>query len=318
MEISEDERQLNVLVRNTAKLLSAATVLEVLHLSLPRLGSAIPFLMPIVTSLTIPTAYSLDHNDAKFEKLLRLFQLPFLKDVELDSMLLNCIIPKTCHQTGISNVKNMVFNSCGPLNKETSYLLRWPRDLQTLRFSVADKHLDFRYECGYFSHLGLMDALQPLKGTLQDLHIDLIQYDTVTDDPLQTDAFKPFTKLKRLHLPLTVLMEFSEEYESPPPFENIPPIHTRLPPSLEELSVDLVVGFQWLEEDGNHIPRNEVKELFAWLQGLAEHKTSCFPLLRQVSICGVHEFDFPLGAVFIQRFRELMLLKEISMVIHYY
>lgn len=81
----------------------------------------------------------------------------------------------------------------------------------------------------------ILGTVTTIQRSLQDLYIGISHSDVFSDlEPLQEEAFQPFTKLRRLNIPLAMLMQFSDEYSLTHEDRNHP-IHTRVPLSLEEL-----------------------------------------------------------------------------------
>lgn len=285
---TESEILLNELIQDTANLLSESLVLKSLHLSIPRLDSLIPFGLKRLDSLTIPITDCL-HSDPLFGRLLKLFQIPALKYVELDSMLrLNCIIPDDCRHPGTSSVTHLSFTHCGPINKEIAHVLSWPKNLQNLDFSidVGDGLNNYAYDAGEIDHCSVPDALWPVETSLQSLSIDIKDYAGLwVGQSLQEKAFQSFTQLRRLSIPLGMLMETSDDYDyiSHQTYEAAPPLHTRLPSSLQELVLQLNLGFWWGDWKTKE-PSIGTKEILAYVSGLAEHKHLYVPNLNEVRI----------------------------------
>lgn len=334
IDLSENEsyRRLDELVKDTACLLSTSTKLRTLHLTVPRLDSTIPFLVPRITSLRIPITGCI-HDDPDFFKLLAFFQIPSLRYVILDSMLRpNCVVPEKCRKPRTSNVTELEFVKCGPISKEISDLLSWPRDLQKLCFSVAmaDGLNRYAYDSGSFSMAGILDALSPLEDSLQDLSIIITDYaGSMPDEPLQDKAFQSFKKLKRLHIPLELLFEFLDDDYPSPPYNVALSLGTRLPYCLQELVFDVDPDLPWITDHDVEIealvPSNQAKELFEWLLTLAEYKSRCFPNLKKVHIVrnrsvpsclqeDLSHLYFPLQCRQTEDFLRLMQFNDIEMV----
>lgn len=329
--ITDANSQHDEMVKHVATMLSESASLHNLHLSIPRLDSAIPFAVPRLSSLTIPVTGCL-HKNPDFSQLLKLFQIQTVKSVEIVSMLrLNCPVPLDCHQPGTSNVTRLAFTDCGPLSEEVADLLRWPTDLQVLHFSVAiaDGLNRYAYDSGNGSLtmskiLGTVTAVQR---SLQDLYIGISHSDVFSDlEPLQEEAFQSFSKLRRLNIPLAMLMQFSDEYSLTHEDKN-PPIHTCLPFSLEELVLHVEVDFPWFQvlddEEETCAPSSEARELFEWLSGLARHKANYFPHLFEVQIVRnaqdwltpeTHPYDFPLNCQYTRQFVGMLQSADVSIL----
>lgn len=276
---NEAEAHLNDLVRDTANLLAEATTLQSLHLSIPLLDSSVPFALTRLDSLTIPITDCL-HNDPNFAAILRLFQIPTLKHVQLDHMLrLNVQIPEEYCQSETSNVTHLVFAECGPVHKEIAHLLRWPKELQTLEFQIgeADGLNRFAYDSGWVDMASIREALWPLEECLQHLTVVVLVPDR--GDPLEENGFQSFAKLRRLNIPIDMFLGLS----SGGPYEPGLPIHTRLPRCLEELILQLAEDFWWGDWDKME-PSEETNYLLSSLAGLAEHRDGWLPNLKEVRI----------------------------------
>ncbi|KAL1632825.1 hypothetical protein SLS56_003315 [Neofusicoccum ribis] len=289
---NESDIRLDELVIETANLLSESHTLKTLHLSPPLLGSAVPFAVKRLDSLTMPITNSL-HHDPDFAKLLKLFQIPSLRKVELDQMLrLNCVVPDDCRQPGTSNVAHLEFSLCGPVSEEIAHLLSWPKDLQTLVFKegMAEGLNRFVYDSGDTNALKLQEALRPVEKTLEDLNLDLVNTysDGLTDGPLPNDAFQSFTKLRRLRIPINMLIEFEDDEDTYDDNELIPhgstwSIHSQFPHCIEEL--EFVISEEWWWGDWEtNVPSKETKELFAYVSGLADGNEIHYPNLIRVLI----------------------------------
>lgn len=321
----DSHRLLSQLIQNTARKLASFETLKTLHISLPRLDSAVPFNVPWISSLTVPITGSM-HEDPDFATLLKLFQIPSVHEMELDSIVrLNCKVPQNCRQPGTSNVRRLRFTYCGPVHGEISHLLSWPKDLQVLQFFIAIPRGCHRYayDSGSISMTGILNALWPIKNTIKDLRIDIDDYSgAMPDEPLQETAFELFGRLRRLHIPLEMLMQFSDDEYFPPPYDVAPPIHTHLPSTLEELILDVEQDLPWFDWDNQGLPSKEAKELFTWLSGLAYYKSRLFTDLRLVEICRnaswikptSHPSDFPLHNDHTQKFMDLMQSAGLSMI----
>lgn len=283
-----EELQLNELVKETANLLAESAVLKNLHLSIPRLDSLVPFGVDRLNSLDIPITDCL-YNDPNFAKVLRLFQIPSLREVGLLQMLrLNCTVPEHCRQPGTSNVTSLRFVQCGPVSPEIAHLLSWPKDLQVLDFAIdlADGLNRYAFDSGSISFLNIRKALSPVEHCLQDLNVDIFDHGGGwLGAPLQDDGFRSFTKLSRLSVPLAMFMKFSDsdDAQTPDSYEYAPPLHTRLPPSIQVLVLKLDRDFWWGDWDSMQ-PSSETKQLVAYIAELARHKHFCFPQLSEVHI----------------------------------
>ncbi|KKY17242.1 putative f-box domain cyclin-like protein [Diplodia seriata] len=278
------EIQLNELVGETATLLAESSALQNLHLSIPRLDSPVPFAVHRLTSLAIPITDCL-HNAPDFSTLLKLFQIPSLRHVELLQMLrLNCTIPDHCRQPGSSNVTSLKFTQCGPVSPEIAHLLSWPKNLQTLHIEmdIADGLHGYPYDSGIINYTELPEALWPVQHCLQDLNVDILEDGGEwLGGPLQENAFQSFAKLRRLSIPAEMLIQLFEcdyDGDSPDGYDPAPPLSTRLPASIQELHLTLSCHCSW----GNRTtlqPSSETKLLVAYLSGLVR-----FPELREVRI----------------------------------
>lgn len=285
---TEAQLQLNDLVRDTAKLLSQSYNLRFLLLSLPHIGSTVPFHVNRIDSLKIPiTGCKHETTDPGFATLLKLFQIPLLHRIELDSMLrLCCIVPQSCRQPGTSDVKEIKFIESGPISEELINLLRWPKDLQSLEFDVAYSvsgrawaEPNARITSGK-----MIKTLSPFKHSIQNLHI---WFREMKPGPYQGGAFQAFSKLRRLYVPRDLLMQWSDDYVSRPNHNIAPPIHTQLPESLQQLHIEVGSEFWWRiweEDEPPDEPPLYARELVALLSGLAEAKTKCFPELHKLHI----------------------------------
>ncbi|OJD39877.1 f-box domain-containing protein [Diplodia corticola] len=280
-----DETRLNELVRETAALLAGSAVLRNLHLSIPRLDSTVPFGVPDrLTSLDIPVTDCL-HNDPDFSALLRLFQIPSLRRVRLLQMLrLTCDVPDRCRQPGTSNVTSLSFSQCGPVSPEIAHLLSWPKQLQVLCFEMdlADGLNSYAYDSGAMSSTKTREALWPVEHSLQDLNIDIAdQGGCWVGQALQEDAFQTFAKLRRLSIPLRMLTDFVRLDGLHDPAD--PPLCTRLPPTIQQLTLKLDFDFCW-GDYGTLRPSSEAKRVVAYVAALAEHSRICCPELSEIRI----------------------------------
>ncbi|KAF2089084.1 hypothetical protein K490DRAFT_64291 [Saccharata proteae CBS 121410] len=311
---NEDEEQRDNLIVDIANLLSKSPVFEFLHLQPPHSSSTVPLKVPVVHVLKTPVLTTNIHDCPDFAQLQRLFQISTLRYLELDAMSrLDCDVPVQLRQTGFSNLTHLSLTRCGPVGEQLRDLLAWPSRLLKLEVSSDMPELYNRYPMdGYFSSENVVFALQPQKAYLQEFMIEAQEIGGCDYEQLiEGHAFKDFAMLRRLHIPLSFLMEFSEWNEDlilPEGWEDIPPIHTRLPPSLEEL--DLIIGsdLAWYRyllpsdeqlnsddpiwddaipgdgEGGLLLPSRCAQDIFKLLSGIPPYREECFPQLQRVTI----------------------------------
>jgi hypothetical protein len=292
---SEAEQQFSDMVRDTVVSLSKSSKLRSLHLGLPLLDSTVPFHVDRITSLRIPiSAYQYETVDPGFSTLLKLFQIPTLRRVQLDCLLrLCCVVSHTCRQPNTSNVTELEFINCGPISEELINLLNWPTDLQILRFDITygESGRPFALPNASVSSDKMMNTLSPFKNNIQVLDLQVYESDCIIPD--QTGALHSFSKLKWLKIPRQLLKIWTEDLE----FHDLqgvvdtaPPIETQLPDTLESLHISIGENFCWIhdtdaagEGNSNHLPERpseNAKELFILLSGLATPER--FPNLHEL------------------------------------
>ncbi|KAF1356339.1 hypothetical protein BDV97DRAFT_341576 [Delphinella strobiligena] len=286
---TEAQLRLNDLVRDTANLVSQSSKLRFLHLSLPHIHSSVPFHVDRIDSLKIPiTGCEHETNDPGFATLLKLFQIPLLHRIELDSMLrLCCVVPQSCRQPGTSDVKEIKFIECGPISEELIDLLRWPKDLQSLEFDVAYPVSERAWAepNAHITSENTINTLSPFKHSIQNLQIWSWE---MKPGPYQGGAFQAFSKLRRLRVPRDLFIQLSDDSRNADlDLDVAPAIHTQLPESLQELHIGAGSVFWWRiweEDEPQDDPPLYERELIALLSGLAETKARCFPELHELHI----------------------------------
>lgn len=320
------------LVREAAMLLSQSVALKNLHLSI-HLGSDVPFAVPRLNSLSILLDDESYMKPAEFPALFDLFQIPTLDRMEINSMHTHNsgtgpLIPETCHRPRISNITQLRLTQCQIIDGQFSHLLAWPKDLQVLFISA--QHTDvavtrFCVSSGTVNMAGVLEALRPLEDSLQDLYLEFDWVSHWWGPPLQNQAFQAFHKLRRLRLPLEMLLRLScasvDEDEAPFGYNSAPPVHTRFPGSLEELTIEAPLDFSYSQIEGDYrAPSQGTIELFEYLSGLAEYRYKCFPNLSDLSVLSDLD-ESPLDCKGTSEFVNLMessgiairFLKEISL-----
>ncbi|TIA35341.1 hypothetical protein D6C79_08543 [Aureobasidium pullulans] len=281
---SEAEQQFSDMVKDTVVLLSKSYKLHSLHLGLPLLDSTVPFHVDRITSLRIPiSGCQYETDDPGFSTLLKLFQIPTLRRVQLDCMLrLCCVVPHACRQPNTSNVTELEFINCGPISEELINVLNWPADLQILRFDVTygESGRPFASPNASVRSDKMMTTLSLFKDSIQVLDLQVYESDCIIPD--QTGALHSFSKLKWLKIPRRLLKIWAEDLE----FHDLqgvvdtaPPIEMQLPDTLEYLHISIGENFCWIhdndvaeEGDSNLLPERpseNAKELFILLSGLA-------------------------------------------------
>lgn len=309
----DDDRLTNDLIRDNANLLSKSIALESFHLEIPHLGSSLPFAVPRITSLRVPVVEGF-HEDipTDFGPLFKLFQITSLVEIELHNMRrLDTRVPEEYRQPGFSNVTHLGITHCGPIQAPISDLLSWPKNLRTLRLAMGfpEKSVHFSPYAGYLTPEGILNPILPLRKSLVDLQIAILDE---PPEPIEGTAFETFEALRRLNIPLDLLMEYSVDPGAPPPDHIALPIHLRLPPRLERLSFNLRDDFPWCDtKDGfwTDTPGPLSKQLFVWLSGLAEHKAEMFPNLHLLTLCDAGP---PLDCEHTRKFTLLMQRNGIS------
>lgn len=291
---SEAEQQFSDMVKDTLVLLSKSFKLRSLHLGLPLLDSTVPFHVDRITSLRIPiSGCQYETDDPSFSTLLKLFQIPTLRRVQLDCMLrLCCVVPHACRQPNTSNVTELEFINCGPISEELIDLLNGPKELQILRFDITygESGRPFTSPNASVRSDKMMNTLLPFKDSIQVLNLQVYESDCIIPDQIGT--LHSFSKLKWLRIPRQLLKIWPEDFEfhDLQGVDTAPPIETQLPDTLEALHISIGESFGWIydtdaaeEGDSNHLPERpseNAKELFVLLSGLVTLER--FPNLHEL------------------------------------
>ena len=278
-------------LHDVANMLGRSDSIRFLHLTLPRADSPIPFQIPVVTSLWTGRTLHDMVDGPDYGRLMQLFRLPTLRHVQIGSPCRwNCSVPSELQQRGMSEVHTLALTHRGPPGESLGQLLSWMKDLRSLHIKVV---IDFAYHHPYgaeaveMTEAGLLSALDPQKEKLQEVFLQVENYG---QSPYHYDArkgFRDFSALKRLNIPVEVLLHSEDECSHR---DSIPPIHEDLPSSLQELVLQLEPGFSWSTPDeddgGTLVPSLESLELLDWLSDIPQHKARRLPGLRKLTLLG--------------------------------
>ncbi len=171
-----------------------------------------------------------------------------------------------------------------PPGDRLARVLTWPFELRSFYYSDA---------LLITSAKPLIYNLQPQRASLEEL---LIAGEYCTQSVIEVGSLRNFASLRRLGLPRNYIINTEKEFTTLA--QNDPERLKRgkeplvkpyevLPPSLEELQIQVSPHFEWSQYMEDNSTKEMTKgsgELSAWLCEIAQHKLSRYPSLRKVVV----------------------------------
>lgn len=121
-------------------------------------------------------------------------------------------VPSESQQCGFSEVRSLTLTHGGAPGEDLGHVLSWMKDPLALHIEVGidyARFYPFAREAGEITMAGLLSALEPLKEKLQEIFLRVDYYGEKTDYHLRGTAFREFSALKRLNVPLEALVRLN-------------------------------------------------------------------------------------------------------------
>ena len=263
-------------------------------------------------SLSLAIRVDVESNllqEPDFVGILHSFKLRNLHTLKLKSMRrLDCEVPPSLRcGTHFSDVQHLIITKCGLPYKSLVGVLSWPKRLRSIRVEIRKSACDeYPGSPRNWSIGGFCEALEPQRLNLESIHLDMWDsYDLSERNETPGQAFRWFSSLRVLEIPLLALFQFSwlSGYGGVlnPPIGLM--IHEMLPRNLEKLILFFDEYDVLMIPDGDSFP-----EIVEWLSSILSH-VDIFSSLRLVRLEAFKQM-YPRLRAMMRGFQDFQLLVD--------